>query len=100
MRADSAECTTRFTTACRARNVSFAVVARSTRQITEAIFATLVSEECWSPAIYQDGELREGAAVIELTELVELSSFRPGRASSIAWINNRVTEEEAAKKAS
>ena len=78
IRADSAGCTTGFTAACRARNVSFAVVARSTQKITEAIFTTLVSEQCWAPAIRQDGELREGAAVIELTELVDLSSYPKG----------------------
>ena len=78
VRADSAGCTNGFTTACRARNVSFAVVARSTRKITEAIFATLELEESWAPAICQDGELREGAAVIELTEFVDLSSFPSG----------------------
>ena len=53
-------------------------LARSTRQITEAIFTTLGFEELWSPAIRQDGELREGAAVVELTELVDLSSFPSG----------------------
>jgi hypothetical protein len=78
VRADSAGCTAGFTAACRARNVSFAVVARSTRQITEAIFSTLGFEELWAPAVRQDGELREGAAVIELTELVDLSSFPDG----------------------
>ena len=46
--------------------------------IHEAIFETLGLEELWRPAITQDGEYRDGAAVIELTELVELSSWPEG----------------------
>jgi len=78
IRADSAGCTAGFLAGLRARNVGFAVVARSTRQITEAIFSTLGHEELSVPAVRQDGELREGAAVMELTELVDLASFPEG----------------------
>jgi len=78
VRADSAGCTSGFTAGCRARNVGFSVVARSNRQITEAIFSTLRLEQLWTPAIRQDGELGEGAAVIELTDLVDLTAFPSG----------------------
>ena len=78
VRTDSAGCSEAFVSGCAARHVGFAVVARSNAQIHEAIFETLGLEELWRPAITQDGELREGAAVIELTELVELSSFPEG----------------------
>jgi hypothetical protein len=57
-----------------ARNVDFSVVSRSNAQIHGAIFETIGFEELWVPALRQDGELREGAAVMELTELVDLSS--------------------------
>ncbi|MCU1492323.1 MAG: transposase family protein [Acidimicrobiaceae bacterium] len=78
VRADSAGCTAGFLAGLRARNVGFSVVARSTRQITEAIFTTLGHEELWAPAVRQDGELRKGAAVMELTELVDLGSVPEG----------------------
>jgi len=39
---------------------------------------TLGFEELWHQAIKQNGEDRQGAAVIELTELVNLSGWPPG----------------------
>jgi hypothetical protein len=77
-RADSAGCTEKFVAACRSRNVGFSVVCRSNRQIHSAIFDTLGFEELWHQAITQNGEDREGAAVIELTELVELTDWPEG----------------------
>ncbi len=78
VRADSAGCSGAFVAGCRARNVGFSVVARSNAKIYEAIFSTLGFEECWHPAIFQDGEVRDDAHVLELTELVDLSSFPQG----------------------
>jgi len=78
MRADSAGCTEDFVAACRARNVGFSVVCRSNHQIHSAIFDTLGFEELWHQAIKQNGEDRQGAAVIELTELVNLSGWPQG----------------------
>ena len=75
IRADSAGCTEKFVAACRSRNVGFSVVCRSNRQIHSAIFDTLGFEELWHQAITQNGEDREGAAVVELTELVELTDW-------------------------
>jgi Transposase DDE domain group 1 len=78
IRADSAGCTEEFLKGCRARNIGFSVVCRRTSQIEEAIFCAIGIEQCWTPAVRQDGEPREGAAVIELTSLVDLPSYPTG----------------------
>jgi hypothetical protein len=67
-----------FAQACRARNVGFFTVARSNAQIHTAIFDLIGLEEFWVPAERQDGRRREGAAVAELTELVDLSEWPVG----------------------
>ena len=71
VRADSAGCTHGFLGACRARNIGFFVTARSNAQVTGAILAAIGEEHVWEPALDQDGELREGAAVCELTSLID-----------------------------
>lgn len=76
VRADSAGCTS-FVAHCRARNIGFAVVARSNASIHAAI-SRLVGEDCWQPAVRQTGEERDGAAVTELTELIDLSGWPAG----------------------
>jgi hypothetical protein len=78
IRSDSAGCSEGFLSGCRSRNVSFSVVARRTAQVEAAIFDAIGIEELWSPALRQNGELREGAAVAELTSLVELSRYPEG----------------------
>jgi hypothetical protein len=78
IRSDSAGCSEGFLAACRSRNIGFSVVARRNAQVEAAIFDAIGLEECWVPAVRQDGELREGAAVIELTSLVDLSKYPPG----------------------
>jgi len=78
IRADSAGCTEGFVAACRDRNVGFSVVCRSNSQIHSAIFGTLGFEELWHQAIKQNGEDREGAAVVELTDLVTLTDWPEG----------------------
>ena len=77
-RADSAGATHGFVDACRSRNVRFSVAARSTRQIGAAISRALGDEARWIPAIHQDGEPRDGAAVAELTEFCDLSAWPSG----------------------
>jgi hypothetical protein len=77
-RADSAGCTEDFVGGCRERNVGFSVVARSCRQIHAAISLALDDESRWQPAVRQDGELRCGAEVAELTEFCNLSNWPPG----------------------
>jgi Transposase DDE domain group 1 len=78
IRSDSAGCSEGFLAACRSRNVGFSVVARRNSQVEAAIFDAIGLEDLWQPAVRQDGELREGAAVIELTSLVDLSRYPSG----------------------
>jgi hypothetical protein len=70
VRADSAGCTEGFLRACRDRNVTFFVTARSNAQVTAAIFDAAGLEGVWEPAICQDGGERDGASVCELTSLI------------------------------
>jgi hypothetical protein len=70
VRADSAGCTERFLAGCRARNVRFFVTARSNPQVTAAVCDAIGIEQVWEPARTQAGELRDGAAVCELTSLI------------------------------
>lgn len=76
VRTDSAGCT-RFVWHCRARNIGFAVVARSNASIHAAI-SRVITEDCWQPAVRQDGDERPGAAVAELTEHLDLSGWPEG----------------------
>jgi Transposase DDE domain group 1 len=78
VRADSAGATKEFLEGCRRRNVTFSVVARSNREITTAIGAIYSDKKRWKPARRQDGTLRKGAAVAEITDLVDLSGFPAG----------------------
>ena len=77
-RADSAGCTKEFLRACRARNVAFFVSARSNAQITGALYQTFDVAGLWRPSLTQSGEVREGAAVCELSKYVNLTSMPEG----------------------
>jgi len=74
VRTDSAGCTNEFITGCRDRNIGFAVVARSTRDITAAISRTYTETNAdrWAPARRQDGTLRPGAQVADLIDTTGL----------------------------
>jgi hypothetical protein len=76
VRTDSAGCT-KFVSHCRARNVGFAVVARSNASIHAAI-SRIISDDRWRSAVGQDGDERPGAAVAELTDLIDLSGWPAG----------------------
>jgi hypothetical protein len=78
VRTDSAGCSSGFVWGCRVRNIGFAVVARSNEQVHAAISKALGDDKRWSPARRQDGEERQGAAVAELTDVVDLSSWPEG----------------------
>jgi hypothetical protein len=80
VRADSAGCTHGFVWGCRERNIGFAVVARSNRQVAAAISRTYTETGTgrWAPARRQNGELRDGAQVAELTDLVDTSGWPAG----------------------
>lgn len=77
VRTDSAGCT-RFVWEARARNVGFAVAARTNAQVSAAISRVVDDEDRWRPAVRQDGEERPGAAVTELTDLVDLGDWPEG----------------------
>src|SRR5829696_5835337 len=77
VRCDSAGCTD-FVWQARRRNVGFSVVARSNASIHAAISRILVDGDRWRPAVRQDGDVRKGAAVAELTDLVDLSDWPAG----------------------
>ena len=78
VRTDAAGTTEGFLAACRARTVGFFTAAATNARVQGAIFAVEGNEALWAPARCQGGELRPGAAVAELSELVELSSFPRG----------------------
>jgi Transposase DDE domain group 1 len=79
VRTDSAGCTHGFVTGCRGRNIGFAVVARSNKQVAAAISRTFTETgNRWAPARRQDGEPRRGAQVAELTDLVDLTDWPDG----------------------
>jgi hypothetical protein len=78
VRADSAAGTARMARAFRARNVGFAVVARSNTAVTVAVGAAIGQTRRWAPALTQTGEEREGASVAELTDLVDLAAWPAG----------------------
>jgi Transposase DDE domain group 1 len=77
VRCDSAGCTD-FVWRWRDRNVGFAVVARSNASIHAAISCIASDDAAWAPARRQDGEERPGAAVAELTDLVDLAEWPVG----------------------
>jgi hypothetical protein len=77
VRTDSAGCTYGFVAGCRARNIGFAVVARTNRQVAAAISRTYTETNParWAPARRPNGEPRDGAQVAELTDLVDLDGW-------------------------
>jgi hypothetical protein len=56
----------------------FSVGMRLQGQLRDQIHALEEHDDRWQPAIRQDGTPRKGAAVAELTDLVELSGWPPG----------------------
>ncbi len=54
------------------RNINFMTVAATNADIQAAIFDAEGVEGPWQPARRQNGEVREGSAVAELTSLVDL----------------------------
>ena len=78
VRTDSAGCSARLATEFRARNIGFAVVARTNPQVKAAISRAVDDEDRWAPALTQAGEERDGAAVAELTDLIDLTGWPDG----------------------
>jgi hypothetical protein len=77
-RADNAGCTRGFLAACRARHVNFSVTARSNAQLQSAIYTVSGREDLWQPSRTQRGVLREGAAVCEVTDYLNLRNMPSG----------------------
>jgi hypothetical protein len=77
VRTDSAGCID-FVWHARNRNVGFAVVARSNASIHAAISRIAFDGDYWRPALRQDGEARPGAAVAEVSDLIDLSGWPSG----------------------
>jgi DDE family transposase len=76
-RADSAGCSHEFLDACRARGVRFCVGHPLTEKMAVAVLN--VAERDWLPAITADGsDVREGAEVAEITDLIDLSGWPAG----------------------
>ena len=79
VRTDSAGCTNGFVAGCRARNIGFAVVARTNAQVHTAIGRIdLKDQDRWQPAIRAKGDLGERSQVAEITDLVDLSQWPAG----------------------
>lgn len=77
VRTDSAGCS-RFVHGCRARNVGFSVVARQNASVHAAISRIEADDAGWVPALRQDGELRPGSQVRELTDGLDLAEWPVG----------------------
>src|SRR5207249_490067 len=75
-RADSAGATHDFLNALRAKGIEFSVGTDITEAVRLAILD--VPANAWVEAVDQDYELREGAQVAELTDLLDLSAWPEG----------------------
>ena len=78
VRTDSAGSTAGFVAALVERNIGFMTVAATSGQIQAAIMDADGIEQIWAQALCQDGTAREGSAVCELTDLVELGAWPEG----------------------
>jgi len=77
VRTDSAGATKEFVWGCFDRHVGFSVSARTNAQIYGAIVEMAGKGTHWKPARRQDGRRRKGAALCEVTDLVDLSAWPP-----------------------
>jgi hypothetical protein len=78
VRADSAGGSPRLASEFRARNIGFSVVARTNPQVQAAISRAVDDEDRWAPSLTQAGGERNGAAVAELSDLIDLSAWPQG----------------------
>jgi hypothetical protein len=75
-RADSAGASHWFAEECRARNIGCSLGYGIDHRIRDALL--LVQEEDWQPATEPGGRRRDGAQVVELTDLVNLDTWPEG----------------------
>ena len=73
VRADSAGATHHFVDELLARNLDFSIGFAVDQRVRDGL--ELVQEEHWAPAINLDGTARRDAYLVELTELVDMSSW-------------------------
>ena len=78
VRTDSAGCSTRFATGCRARNIGFAVVARTNASIHKGISRIQHDNSRWQPARRRTSDNALRSHVAEITDLVDLSNWPAG----------------------
>jgi hypothetical protein len=75
-RSDSAGATHPFAAACRERGVRFSFGFPVDQRVQQAV--EQVPEHRWQPAIEADGSVRDGAWVVEATDLVDLTGWPEG----------------------
>ncbi len=78
VRTDSAGCSTRFAAGCRARNIGFAVVARSNANIHKGVSRIQHDDSRWLLARRRSGDSAQRSHVAEITDLVDLSGWPAG----------------------
>jgi hypothetical protein len=74
--ADSAGASHGFVDALRVRNIGFSIGFPIDGAVRDALM--LVQEEDWTPAVETDGSVRDGAEIVELTDLVDLDGWPEG----------------------
>src|SRR4030088_2382733 len=75
-RAASAGAGRGFVDALRVRNIGFSIGFPIDGAVRDALM--LVQEEDWTPAVETDGSVRDGAEIVELTDLVDLDGWPEG----------------------
>ncbi len=76
VRTDAGGGTHEFLSYCHARRLQYSIGFGLSETIVAAM--DLLPEKAWTPAYNADGEPRDGAAVAELTALIDLSGWPPG----------------------
>jgi hypothetical protein len=73
VRTDSAGATHDFVDGCRDRNLRFSVGLPVDQRVRDSLL--LAQEEDWIPAIETDGSVRDGAWLVELTDLIDFAHW-------------------------
>jgi Transposase DDE domain group 1 len=76
VRSDSAGGSSKLAWHLRERRVGFSLGMQADQHVREAIAAQ--PEHAWTPAVEPDGQVRDGAEVVELTGWIDLGRWPPG----------------------
>lgn len=76
VRADSAGASHWLAEECVDRNIEFSLGYQIDERVRDGV--TMVPTGCWHPAVDADGQRRDGAEVVELTDLVSLDTWPAG----------------------